>query len=131
MAKAATYYGTGRRTSSVARVFMTPGKGNMTINGRTLDDYFGLETLKLIVNQPLAETQTAGQYDFKITVKGGGTTGQAGAIRHGIARALTQADAEYRPTLKSAGFLTRDPRMKERKKYGLKAARRAPQFSKR
>ena len=131
MAKEATYYGTGRRKSSVARVFITPGTGNMTINGRTLDDYFGLETLKLIVNQPLTETQTAGQYDFKITVKGGGTTGQAGAIRHGISRALIEADPDLRPVLKKAGFLTRDPRMKERKKYGLKGARRAPQFSKR
>ena len=115
MAKEATYYGTGRRKSSVARVFITPGTGNMTINGRTLDDYFGLETLKVIVNQPIVLTGTTGQYDYKITVKGGGTTGQAGAIRHGI----------------SAGYLTRDPRMKERKKYGLKGARRAPQFSKR
>lgn len=116
MAKATTYYGTGRRKSSVARVFMTPGKGEMTINGRTIDDYFGLETLKVIVRQPLVETQTVDQYDFKITVKGGGTTGQAGAIRHGIARALCEADAEFRPVLKKAGFLTRDPRMKERKK---------------
>ena len=131
MAKEATYYGTGRRKSSVARVFITPGTGNMTINGRSLDDYFGLETLKVIVNQPIVLTGTTGQYDYKITVKGGGTTGQAGAIRHGIARALCEADAEYRPALKKAGFLTRDPRMKERKKYGLKAARRAPQFSKR
>ena len=132
MAKATTYYGTGRRKSSVARVFMTPGKGEMTINGRTIDDYFGLETLKVIVRQPLVETQTADQYDFKITVKGGGTTGQAGAIRHGIARALCEADKEaFRAPLKAAGFLTRDSRMKERKKYGLKAARRAPQFSKR
>ncbi len=119
MAKATTYYGTGRRKSSVARVFMTPGKGEMSING------------KVIVRQPLVETQTVDQYDFKITVKGGGTTGQAGAIRHGIARALCEADAELRPALKKAGFLTRDPRMKERKKYGLKGARRAPQFSKR
>ena len=132
MAKATTYYGTGRRKSSVARVFMTSGKGNITINGRTLDDYFGLETLKTIVRQPLAATQTADQFDMKITVKGGGTTGQAGAIRHGISRALLEVDEEtYRPILKKAGFLTRDPRMKERKKYGLKAARRAPQFSKR
>ena len=131
MAKEATYYGTGRRKSSVARVFITPGTGNMTINGRSLDDYFGLETLKVIVNQPIVLTGTTGQYDYKITVKGGGTTGQAGAIRHGIARALCEADAEFRPVLKKAGFLTRDPRMKERKKYGLKAARRAPQFSKR
>ena len=131
MANVITYYGTGRRKSSVARVFMTPGKGEMTINGRSIDEYFGLETLKVIVNQPLEATETVGQYDFKITVKGGGTTGQAGAIRHGIARALCEADPEMRPVLKKAGFLTRDPRMKERKKYGLKAARRAPQFSKR
>ena len=131
MAKEATYYGTGRRKSSVARVFITPGTGNMTINGRSIDDYFGLETLKVIVNQPIVLTGTQGQYDYKITVKGGGTTGQAGAIRHGISRALIEADADFRPVLKKAGFLTRDPRMKERKKYGLKAARRAPQFSKR
>ena len=131
MAKEATYYGTGRRKSSVARVFITPGTGNMTINGRTIDDYFGLETLKVIVNQPIVLTGTQGQYDYKITVKGGGTTGQAGAIRHGISRALIEADPDLRPVLKKAGFLTRDPRMKERKKYGLKGARRAPQFSKR
>ena len=131
MAKAAVYYGTGRRKSSVARVFITPGKGEITVNKRTLDEYFGLETLKTIAKQPLVATGTADQYDIMITVKGGGTTGQAGAIRHGIARALCEMDAEYRPALKKAGFLTRDPRMKERKKYGLKAARRAPQFSKR
>lgn len=131
MANATTYYGTGRRKSSVARVFMTPGTGNMTINDRSVDDYFGLETLKVIVNQPLVATQTLGQYDFKITVKGGGTTGQAGAVRHGIARALIEADPELRSVLKKEGYLTRDPRMKERKKYGLKGARRAPQFSKR
>ena len=131
MAKAATYYGTGRRKSSVARVFMTPGKGDITINGRTVDDYFGLETLKVIMRQPLVATQTSDQYDFTITVKGGGYTGQAGAIRHGIARALCEADIEYRPILKKLGYLTRDPRMKERKKYGLKGARRAPQFSNR
>ena len=131
MAKEATFYGTGRRKSSVARVFLTPGTGNMTINGRTLDEYFGLETLMVIVNQPIVLTGTTGQYDYKITVKGGGTTGQAGAIRHGISRALIEADADFRPILKKAGFLTRDPRMKERKKYGLKGARRAPQFSKR
>ena len=131
MAKEATYYGTGRRKSSVARVFITPGTGNMTINGRSIDDYFGLETLKVIVNQPIVLTGTQGQYDYKITVKGGGTTGQAGAIRHGISRALIEADPDLRPVLKKAGFLTRDPRMKERKKYGLKGARRAPQFSKR
>ena len=131
MAKATTYYGTGRRKSSVARVFMKPGKGNITINKRDIDEYFGLETLKVIVRQPLEATNTMGQFDFNITVKGGGTTGQAGAIRHGISRALCEADAEYRPVLKKEGYLTRDPRMKERKKYGLKKARRAPQFSKR
>ncbi|MCI6235956.1 MAG: 30S ribosomal protein S9 [Firmicutes bacterium] len=131
MAKAAVYYGTGRRKSSVARVFITPGKGEITVNKRTLDEYFGLETLKTIAKQPLVATGTADQYDIMITVKGGGTTGQAGAIRHGIARALCKSDADLRPALKKAGFLTRDPRMKERKKYGLKAARRAPQFSKR
>ncbi|MBO5564475.1 MAG: 30S ribosomal protein S9 [Lachnospiraceae bacterium] len=131
MAKATTYYGTGRRKSSVARVFMKPGKGNIVINKRDIDEYFGLETLKVIVRQPLEATNTMGQFDFNITVKGGGTTGQAGAIRHGISRALCEADAEYRPVLKKEGFLTRDPRMKERKKYGLKKARRAPQFSKR
>ena len=131
MAKAAVYYGTGRRKSSVARVFMTPGKGEITINKRSIDDYFGLETLKTIAKQPLVATNTADQYDIKITVKGGGTTGQAGAIRQGIARALLEADADFRPVLKKAGYLTRDPRMKERKKYALKAARRAPQFSKR
>ena len=126
------YYGTGRRKSSVARVFMTAGKGNITVNKRSIDDYFGLETLKTIVRQPLVATGTADKFDIVCTVKGGGTTGQAGAIRHGIARALLEADSdEYRATLKSAGFLTRDPRMKERKKYGLKGARRAPQFSKR
>ena len=125
------YYGTGRRKSSVARVFATPGSGNISINKRTLDDYFGLETLKKIVMQPLVLTDTADKYDFLITVKGGGFTGQAGAIRHGISRALLQVDADFRSPLKKAGYLTRDPRMKERKKYGLKAARRAPQFSKR
>ena len=125
------YYGTGRRKSSVARVFITPGKGEITVNKRTLDEYFGLETLKTIAKQPLVATGTADQYDIMITVKGGGTTGQAGAIRQGIARALLEADADFRPVLKKAGYLTRDPRMKERKKYGLKAARRAPQFSKR
>ena len=117
---------------SIARVRLIPGKGNITINGRSLDDYFGLETLKVIVNQPLAATNTEGKYDAIVSVVGGGFTGQAGAIRHGIARALLEADEEtYRPILKKAGYLTRDPRMKERKKYGLKAARRAPQFSKR
>jgi small subunit ribosomal protein S9 len=132
MAKAVTYYGTGRRKSSIARVFMKAGKGNITVNGRTLDEYFGLETLKNIVLTPLTATQTADQYDLMITVKGGGTTGQAGALRQGISRALLEVDSDtYRPILKKAGFLTRDPRMKERKKYGLKAARRAPQFSKR
>lgn len=127
----AKYYGTGRRKSSVARVYLVPGTGKITINKRDIDDYFGLETLKLIVRQPLDETNTADRFDIIVTVKGGGFTGQAGAIRHGISRALLEADADYRPALKKAGFLTRDPRMKERKKYGLKAARRAPQFSKR
>ena len=125
------YYGTGRRKTSVARVYLLPGKGNITINKRDIDEYLGLETLKTIVRQPLVATDTLGKFDVKVTVRGGGTTGQAGAIRHGIARALVQADADYRPVLKKEGFLTRDPRMKERKKYGLKAARRAPQFSKR
>ena len=131
MANKARYYGTGRRKSSVARVYLVPGKGNITINKRGIDEYFGLETLKVIVRQPLVATDNAEKFDVLVNVRGGGTTGQAGAIRHGIARALLQADAEYRPVLKKAGFLTRDPRMKERKKYGLKAARRAPQFSKR
>ncbi|WP_454941087.1 30S ribosomal protein S9 [Evtepia sp.] len=126
------HYGTGRRKSSVARVRVFPnGTGTITINGRDIDDYFGLETLKLIVRQPLATTDTLGKVDIETTVTGGGVTGQAGAIRHGIARALLQVNPEYRAALKAAGFLTRDPRMKERKKYGLKAARRAPQFSKR
>ena len=125
------FYGTGRRKKSIARVYLVPGTGKITINKRDIDEYFGLETLKLIVRQPLAATQTADKFDVLVNVHGGGTTGQAGAIRHGISRALLQADNEYRPTLKAAGFLTRDPRMKERKKYGLKAARRAPQFSKR
>lgn len=126
------HYGTGRRKSSVARVHLFPnGTGSITINGRPLDDYFGLETLKLIVRQPFAATDTMGKFDVEATVTGGGVTGQAGAIRHGISRALLEMNAEYRPALKAAGFLTRDPRMKERKKYGLKAARRAPQFSKR
>ena len=127
----ARYYGTGRRKSSIARVYLVPGTGNITINKRDIDNYFGLETLKMVVRQPLAATETADKFDVLVNVHGGGTTGQAGAIRHGISRALLQADAEYRPVLKKAGFLTRDPRMKERKKYGLKAARRAPQFSKR
>ena len=132
MAKAKEqFYGTGRRKSAVARVYIKPGKGNITINKRELDDYFGLETLKTIVRQPLVATETEKKYDINVNVKGGGTTGQAGAIRHGIARALLKVDGDFRQTLKSAGFLTRDPRMKERKKPGLKAARRAPQFSKR
>ena len=125
------FYGTGRRKSSVARVRLYPGTGVVTINGRDIDDYFGLDTLKVIVRQPLVATETADKFDVLVNVHGGGTTGQAGAIRHGISRALCQADADFRPVLKKAGFLTRDPRMKERKKYGLKAARRAPQFSKR
>ena len=126
------FYGTGRRKSSVARVRVYEnGTGMITINGRDIDSYFGLETLKLIVRQPLVTTETLGKVDVVVTVAGGGVSGQAGAIRHGISRALLVANAEYRPTLKAAGFLTRDPRMKERKKYGLKAARRAPQFSKR
>ncbi len=131
MAKAERYYGTGRRKKSVARVYVMPGKGNIVINKRDIDDYFGLETLKVIVRQPLVATENVGKFDLLVNVKGGGYTGQAGAIRHGLARALLQVDAEYRPVLKKAGFLTRDSRMKERKKYGLKAARRAPQFSKR
>ena len=130
MAKAANY-GTGRRKKSIARVYLTPGTGNITINKRNIDEYFGLETLKVIVRQPLVATETLDKFDVLVNVKGGGYTGQAGAIRHGVARALLQVDAEYRPTLKAAGFLTRDPRMKERKKPGLKAARRASQFSKR
>ena len=124
-------YGTGRRTSSVARVYIMPGNGKVTINKRTLDEYFGLETLKTIVKQPLVLTQNEGKLDILVNVRGGGYTGQAGAIRHGISRALCEMDVEFRPVLKKAGFLTRDSRMKERKKYGLKAARRAPQFSKR
>ena len=127
----AKYYGTGRRKSSVARVYLVPGTGKVTINKRDMDEYFGLDTLKVIVRQPLAATETADKFDVLVNVRGGGYTGQAGAIRHGIARALLNVDADYRPILKSAGFLTRDPRMKERKKYGLKAARKAPQFSKR
>ena len=124
-------YGTGRRKSSVARVYIKPGTGKITINKRDIDDYFGLETLKVIVRQPFAATDTVNKFDVNVTVKGGGYTGPAGAIRHGIARALLTVDEDYRPLLKKAGYLTRDPRMKERKKYGLKAARRAPQFSKR
>ena len=127
----ARYYGTGRRKSSVARVYLLPGTGKITINKRDIDDYLGLETLKVIVRQPLEATGTVDKFDVRVNVKGGGFTGQAGAIRHGIARALLEADSDYRPVLKSAGYLTRDPRMKERKKYGLKAARRGPQFSKR
>ena len=125
------FYGTGRRKSSVARVRLYPGTGAITINGRDVDDYFGLETLKLIMNQPFEVTETLGKYDVVANVVGGGISGQAGAIRHGIARALLVADEANRSALKAAGFLTRDPRMKERKKYGLKAARRASQFSKR
>ncbi len=130
MAKA-RYYGTGRRKSSIARVYLLPGTGKVTINKRDMDSYFGLETLKVIVRQPLTLTDSQDKFDVLVNVRGGGFTGQAGAIRHGISRALLQADADFRPVLKKAGFLTRDPRMKERKKYGLKAARRAPQFSKR
>lgn len=131
MVKSGRFYGTGRRKKSVARVYLVPGKGDITINKRSIDEYFGLETLKVIVRQPMMATETADKYDVLVNVRGGGYTGQAGAIRHGIARALLQVDVDYRPTLKKAGYLTRDPRMKERKKYGLKSARRAPQFSKR
>ena len=127
----ARYYGTGRRKSSVARVYIMPGNGKITINKRDMDDYFGLETLKIIVRQPLELTGMTSKFDVLVNVHGGGYTGQAGAIRHGITRALCEADADFRPALKKAGYLTRDPRMKERKKYGLKGARRAPQFSKR
>ena len=126
-----TYIGTGRRKTSVARVFMTPGTGNITVNGKSLEAYLPLETLRMVVRSPLALTETLSQFDIKINVNGGGYTGQAGAMRHGISRALLEASADYRPALKAAGFVTRDPRAKERKKYGLKAARRAPQFSKR
>ena len=125
------FYGTGRRKSSVARVYLVAGTGKITINKRDIDEYFGLETLKTIVRQPLVLTENADKFDVLVNVNGGGTTGQAGAIRHGISRALLEADPEYRKPLKDAGFLTRDPRLKERKKYGLKKARRAPQFSKR
>ena len=125
------YYGTGRRKSSVARVYLVPGTGKVTINKKDMDEYFGLETLKIIVRQPLEATNMADKFDVIVNVKGGAFTGQAGAIRHGIARALNKYDLDLRPTLKKAGYLTRDPRMKERKKYGLKKARRAPQFSKR
>ena len=125
-------YGTGRRKHSVARVHLFPnGTGSITINGRDIEEYFGLDTLKMVVRQPMVATETIGKFDVVCTVAGGGVTGQAGAIRHGISRALVAQNAELRPTLKAAGFMTRDPRMKERKKYGLKAARRAPQFSKR
>ncbi|BBN97448.1 MULTISPECIES: 30S ribosomal protein S9 [Sporolactobacillus] len=125
------YYGTGRRKSSVARVRLVPGEGKVVINGRSDAEFFNLETLRTILKQPLVATETEGRYDVLVNVEGGGFTGQAGAIRHGVARALLEADPEYRAVLKKAGFLTRDPRMKERKKYGLKGARRAPQFSKR
>ena len=127
----AKYYGTGRRKKSIARVYLMPGTGKITINKRDIDEYLGLETLKVIVRQPLVATETVDKFDIMVNVHGGGYTGQAGAIRHGVARALLTVDADFRPTLKKAGYLTRDPRMKERKKYGLKAARRAPQFSKR
>ena len=125
------YYGTGRRKKSIARVYLVPGTGKITVNKRDIDDYFGLETLKTIVRQPLVATDNTDKFDGLVNVHGGGFTGQAGAIRHGISRALLQVDAENKPTLKAEGYLTRDPRMKERKKYGLKKARRAPQFSKR
>ena len=128
---ATKYYGTGRRKKSIARVYVTPGTGKIVVNGKDIDEYFGLETLKVIVRQPLVATESEGKFDVLVNVTGGGYTGQAGAIRHGISRALLEADADYIPVLKAAGYLTRDPRMKERKKYGLKAARRAPQFSKR
>ena len=135
MAKAksvkSVFYGTGRRKKSIARVRLVEGTGVITINGKSIDEYFGTEVLKTIVRQPLSATETTAKYDVIAKVQGGGFTGQAGAIRHGIARALNEANSEFRPTLKSNGYLTRDPRMKERKKYGLKAARRAPQFSKR
>ena len=125
------FYGTGRRKKSVARVRLYPGTGVVTINGREISDYFGLDTMKLIVNQPFGVTDTVGKFDVVVNVNGGGFSGQAGAIRHGVARALLSVDENYKPLLKKAGFLTRDPRMKERKNYGLKGARRAPQFSKR
>ncbi len=125
------YYGTGRRKTSVARVYLVPGTGKITINKRDIEDYLGLEVLRMTVRQPLIATETSEKFDICVNVLGGGMAGQAGAIRHGISRALLEADQDYRPVLKKAGFLTRDPRMKERKKYGLKAARRAPQFSKR
>ena len=129
--KSIVFQGTGRRKKSIARVILTEGKGNIVINGKNLDEYFGTEILKVIVNQPFAVTNTVGKYDVVVKVTGGGYTGQAGAIRHGIARALVEANGEFRPALKQNGFLTRDPRMKDRKKYVLKKARKAPQFSKR
>ena len=131
MAESIKFYGTGRRKNAIAKVWLVPGTGNFTINKRELGEYFGKKTLEMIVRQPLVLTSTLDKYDVVATVFGGGTTGQAGAVRHGIARALVKADEELRPALKQAGFMTRDPRMKERRKYGLKAARRAPQFSKR
>ncbi|MEG2381059.1 MAG: 30S ribosomal protein S9 [Oscillospiraceae bacterium] len=131
MAETVQYYGTGRRKKSVARVRLVPGNGTVTINKRDIDDYFGLETLKTVLRQPLEVTKTTGKFDVLVTVNGGGFTGQAGAIRHGIARALLEVDDTFRAILKAEGYLTRDPRMKERKKYGLRGARRAPQFSKR
>lgn len=131
MAKKERYYGTGRRKKAIARVYLTPGKGAYSINKKSLDEYVPLETLKLIINQPFHVTKTEGKFDVLVNVQGGGDSGQAGAIRHGIARALLEVDPEYRALLKKEGLLTRDPRMKERKKYGLKGARRAPQFSKR
>ena len=127
----AKFYGTGRRKSSIARVYLVPGTGKITINKKDMDNYFGLETLRIIVRQPLEATNTTDKYDVIVNVHGGGFTGQAGAIRHGISRALLTVDEDFRPILKKAGYLTRDSRMKERKKYGLKKARRAPQFSKR
>jgi small subunit ribosomal protein S9 len=129
--QAVVYLGTGRRKSSVARVYLTPGTGIVTVNDKTLDEYLPLETLRMVVRSPMEVTGTLGTWDVKVNVYGGGYTGQSGAIRHGISRALLEASADYRPKLKAAGFLTRDPRSKERKKYGLKGARRAPQFSKR
>ena len=131
MAEKINYYGTGRRKNAIARVRLVEGSGKITINGKDIDEFFGMETLKVIVRQPLSVTNTSSKYDVIAKVIGGGYTGQAGAIRHGIARALNEANSEYRPILKTNGFLTRDPRMKERKKYGLKKARKAPQFSKR
>ena len=131
MAEKLYYYGTGRRKNAIARVRLTEGSGKITINGKDINEFFGMETLKVIVKQPLTVTNTTAKYDVIAKVTGGGFTGQAGAVRHGIARALNEANAEFRPALKQNGFLTRDPRMKERKKYGLKKARKAPQFSKR